>query len=74
MQRNTDMCGAASAEKVHCPGGVKQMADGSGQWCVDPAGCTAELRGDELAAHVATCPHAPAVCAQPAHGCEWAGK
>lgn len=74
VQRNTDMCGAASAEKIHCPGGVKQMADGSRQWCVDPVGCTAELRGGELAAHVAACAHAPAVCAQSAHGCGWAGK
>jgi hypothetical protein len=69
--RNTDMCGIAEAQRVHCRAGVMQM---DGEWYVDPGGCPAQMAKDELEPHMTTCAHVQVACRMGEHGCGWRGK
>ena len=75
--RNTDMLGIAEEQKVHCPGGVKQLpGGGTNDWVLDPQGCQEQFAKDsaELAQHLAVCPHVPTGCSMSEHGCGWRGR
>ena len=75
--RNTDMLGIAEEQKVHCPGGVKQLpGGGSNDWVLNPEGCQEQFaKGSaELAQHLAVCPHVPTGCSMSEHGCGWRGR
>jgi hypothetical protein len=69
--RNTDMCGIAAAQRVHCRAGVMQM---DGEWYVDPGGCPEQMAKDELEPHMTTCAHVRVACRMAEHGCGWRGK
>jgi hypothetical protein len=59
-----------SAQKVHCPHGVKEVAASS--WAVNPAGCAAEVKLEELPHHLsAVCIYTVVPCAMAEHGCKW---
>ena len=71
--RNTDLCGIAAEQKVHCPAGVKRSGDGQ-RWCVDPSGCSAQLELKDVEEHLASCEHHVVACSGAPHGCSWKSK